>query len=182
MGRPKNGWFVKCINCGIDKYVNPSTKKGKYNFCSHKCQGIYNYKNEICKPPINRMFAKKNPRFISGKYKSNGYFILSNFGKRIPEHRYIIENNIGRKLLTNEVVHHKNGDKTDNRIENLEVMTRSEHKALRHPTRSNISMYDYCKTCGKWIHKDNKKQLCCSIKCGQIYRRKKSFYDKTTPN
>ena len=38
-----------------------------------------------------------------------------------------MEQYLGRKLSPNEVVHHKNGDPTDNRIENLEVMSRSEH-------------------------------------------------------
>lgn len=43
------------------------------------------------------------------------------------EHRFIMEQHLGRKLERNEIVHHKNGDKRDNRLENLEVMTLSEH-------------------------------------------------------
>lgn len=51
-------------------------------------------------------------------------------GKKVDEHRHIMEEHLGRTLGVDEVVHHKDGDKTNNDIENLEVISRSEHSRL----------------------------------------------------
>lgn len=50
--------------------------------------------------------------------------------KRIQYHRWVMEIFLMRKLNKDEVVHHINGIKNDNRIENLIVMNDSEHKRL----------------------------------------------------
>lgn len=98
----------------------------------------------------------KNPRLaetgrVAGK---SGYVVLCPKGwggKSILEHRYVIEQHLGRKLkpFPLEVVHHKNGIKHDNRIENLELMDCSSH-LRQHKTRYPIENgQKTCKECGE---------------------------------
>lgn len=51
-------------------------------------------------------------------------------GKKVDTHRYIMEEYLGRKLSKDEVVHHIDGNKRNNSIENLEVLTRAEHSRI----------------------------------------------------
>ena len=69
---------------------------------------------------------RKNKRgWIMGGYR----WISTPDRGEILEHRYVMEKHIGRILDTDELVHHKNGDKIDNRLCNLEIMGRAEHTA-----------------------------------------------------
>lgn len=72
--------------------------------------------------------GKDNHNWKGGRYcDCRGYVILNVDGRRIPEHRYIMEQHIGRKLNKSEIIHHINAIKGDNRIENLMIVTRPTH-------------------------------------------------------
>jgi hypothetical protein len=80
----------------------------------------------------------ENPNWKGGRTTtSQGYvWIKSNEHPNknrqgyVLEHRLVIEKKLGRYLEKSEHVHHINGVKTDNRIENLKIVTRSEHTTI----------------------------------------------------
>jgi hypothetical protein len=51
------------------------------------------------------------------------------------EHRLVVERWLGRYLRPEELIHHRNQIKTDNRIENLQVVTNAEHMIIHHRLR-----------------------------------------------
>lgn len=77
--------------------------------------------------------GNKNPMWKGGKHiRDGGYtLILTTDRGYVFEHRLVVEENIGRKLTNKEVVHHRNGNPSDNRIENLELLSnQSDHMII----------------------------------------------------
>jgi len=145
---------VKCEQCGEEFTMLKSTfkareKKNKVRFCSKKCSSKFRSKktekeckhcgkkfitlrNEFCSKKCVIDFKNENGIFKkNGFWFENGYKVLyTENGNGIKEHIKIMEDYIGRKLKKNECVHHKNLDRLDNRIENLQLMTIGEHSSL----------------------------------------------------
>jgi len=124
-GHRIGGILMQCDNC--KKYmpkipsITKRTRTGLF-FCSHLCSGqrVGGHKNKIGE----KSHCWKGGKMINGK----GYVDIysrghpnARGGKYVLEHRLVMEKKIGRYLLPSEHVHHKNGIKTDNRVENLEL-------------------------------------------------------------
>lgn len=114
--KPKTGKFLSCHTCNKDFYVPKyRLKKECTKYCSRSCLAkIHLAKFETPFKPLNKPHHKYKSLYINGK--------------KIYEHRYIMEQNLGRKLQTWEHVHHINDDSSDNRIENLEILSNSDHQ------------------------------------------------------
>lgn len=99
--------------------------------CSRKCRGLYN-KNIGFKPPKYK--GDKHPSWKGGKGISKDGYIrvyVSEYNREY-EHRVVMEKYLGRKLKTNEHIHHIDGDKTNNDITNLLLTFRREHQHIHH--------------------------------------------------
>ena len=109
----------KCKRC--NKLFRPRTVKRKY--CSKECYWIYR---------SNNIIGDKHPNWTGGSSMTvNGYrHTWASSKNRVLEHRHVMEQHLGRKLKRSEHVHHINHNKTDNRIENLRVLTHDEHNRL----------------------------------------------------
>lgn len=97
-------------------------------------------------------------------------------GFGMDEHRYIMQQHLGRKLKRNEYVHHINGDKRDNRLENLVVMSPQDHGTLHNLIHPKTKP---CKVCGKIFTppiKHRARNTICSDDCWRKRQKQVSVF------
>jgi len=95
----------------------------------------------VKRPGVN--CGSNNPAWNGGRrIRLDGYIVIWTPNGEMLEHRFIMEKHIGRSLSKDEIVHHKDENKQNNNLNNLEIMTRSEH-ASRHLYSMHAARYGW---------------------------------------
>ena len=111
-----NNPFIKtCEHCGKE-FVVANIAELDHRFCSKSCA-----KQSLRDPNKNTYNELYKPGYPGAKANGN-----------IMEHRYVMQEHLNRALLPEEVVHHNNGFKKDNRIENLTLFDNSNSHTIYH--------------------------------------------------
>jgi len=135
LGKKDGGIFVflACPKCGVERWIRRR-----------------DYKDWQINPPHCRSCSAHSKFFKGGKVKGGkgGEYIdillrrddfffpmtrksrCGNWGGYVFEHRLVMAIHLGRCLHAWEMVHHKNGIKDDNRVENLQLLGNDKHNAL----------------------------------------------------
>lgn len=132
----------------------PWQVRGNRRYCSRECSN-----------PARGTKGPKNHRWRGGRrIRRDGYVLLNLGGREVLEHRHVMSQIVGRPLRSDEHVHHKNHNKADNRPENLELLTHSEHSAL-HASRTRGKRDPKC-----WV------TVSC-LRCGRSFERMRRWVE-----
>ncbi len=148
--------FMNCLKCNKPFETKPYKIKNGRKYCSLNCLneskiGVI-FTNEriknISRARKGKMTGKSNPRWRGGKHLSRGYVLVlqpnhphKNNMNHVFEHRLVMENYLERYLTKEEVVHHINEIKNDNRIENLMLFKNGQDHLAHHRSLKDLRNY-----------------------------------------
>jgi len=131
IGKTPNHLFIwsACKKCKQERWVDQQQIQDKrYLGWCRKCG---NYRNGMVQGRKNKKRGRKKTStgYIEILLKPNDPFrSMALRSGYVKEHRYIIAQHMGRCLYPGEVVHHKDGNKTNNDLSNLEIVNKYNHK------------------------------------------------------
>lgn len=120
-----------CPNCGkeFDNKTNCDGLRVFYEkkYCSMSCASKGRPKHHYVLVDGKRV--KKEGQLKEGqkRIRPQGYIDVYTRGCFRPEHRIVFEKHLGRKLIKGEVIHHRDGNKQNNKIENLQLLSNVNH-------------------------------------------------------
>lgn len=161
---------IPCQQCGKEFQITPAWyRNGRRKFCSKTCQKKAPIKRhfgrrqstesraKLSEKAKGRYLRENSSQWKGGRYLTqSGYVgvmieilppemqalarIMSKKDKYIQEHRIVAAFTAKRPLTPSEVVHHLNGDKSDNRPENLIIVDRKDHSVLHRKVELELFM------------------------------------------
>ena len=155
--KTRHTYFKKCIVCGRNFKTFKRNSKCCSMVCTNKAKSSWDtsktkhiYCKYCSKDMGTRNDVNKDRKFCSDECKikerelhfkgSDPYgFVMgrvTSFGRRTRFHRAVMEKHLGRKLNKDEIVHHIDGNKFNNDLSNLMLLSNSEHAKLHNAKRN----------------------------------------------
>lgn len=136
-------------SCGVNNCGSRAVARG---YCNLHYQKFHRYGN-----PTAGFIRNKNGK--GSVSKSTGYRVIHSGKKQVLEHRLVAEKAIGHALPKTAIIHHVNGDKTDNRNINLVVCPDEKYHQLLHRRQDAINNSGdpdkrRCRHCGLYDDRD----------------------------
>lgn len=123
-GEPGPLHSLNHLLCSVEGCENP-------NYAKELCRGHYERLRAYgTTEPVKRVRHMREEGEVWVE-KRNGYAFIKVNGKSIKQHKYVMEQHLGRSLRPGETVHHKNGVRDDNRLENLELWSTDQPAGQR---------------------------------------------------
>ena len=159
--------MIKCELCGLicSMQISGSHLRSKHNMSTKEYRAL-GYKTlsparlrQLQRSPvatgnIRRLYGPDHWNWKGGHVTSAGYRVISRKGrKNLYEHRVVMEEMLGRSLASNEVVHHRDGNRSNNSPDNLQLMTRGQHDQNKDGIKRYFNTGPLCEEAAQALHK-----------------------------